>query len=1306
MLPASNQGDYLIISNKILFASAANPVEGYRQYRSGSAGGAFNAKIYDVDELTDQFAFGIKKHPLSVKNFLKYARQNFSIAPKFVFLIGKAVSYDEYRNNESSIYADQLNLIPSFGWPASDNILASDNLDPIPATSIGRLSAVNTEEVKIYLEKIKLYEQQQSSTLQTIENKAWMKTVVHVTGANSPGLDDQLSHYLKSYENIIKDTLFGANVYNFNKTSTGPVTPITNALMSELFNKGISMLNYFGHSSSTALDYNLNDPEAYNNYGKYPVFVVNGCNAGNFYSYDVSRLSLITSIAERFVLAKDRGAIGFIGSTHFGVPTYLDAYNLGFYKSLSLKDYNQPVLQSMIDGQKYLLNLRYLDSVTAYLHAEETILHGDPALKINAHAKPDFVVEESQVSISPAFISVADKTVQMKAFFYNIGKATGDSVIISIKRQYPNGTMETLVSKNIVSVRFKDSILLDLPIIASRDKGENKLVVSIDDNNRYDELSETNNSVTKSFFIYEDELKQVFPYNLSIVNKSNIKLITSTANPVSPVHAYVMELDTTALFNSVNKTIKNISSGGGIIEFDPGIAFSDSTVYYWRVAPVPSTGPYHWNTSSFLYLKGDNSGFNQSHLYQHLQSSTDRIYIDSISRQWLYKPRNSSLQIIHSIFPTSGTIDADFQIQINGQTITASACLGHSIIFNVFDPITLQPLYNQKTPSTHASGSFGNFMESAASCDGDGKIGTVFNFEFSFQDTTGRRKMRDFMDWIPNGYLVTARLILDKPYDQNPFVNIWKQDDKVYGSGNTLYQRFKTAGFSDLDSFDHPRTWVFIYKKNTPSFNPFSQVSQGLYDRILISKDISSPDTLGIISSPVFGPAKSWKTVQWNGKSLDATAGDKLIVDVIGIGANGQEQVLYSLSGLQQNFDISTVSTVSFPFIQLKMYNQDSIHLTPYQLRYWRILYDPVPEGALAANIKYVFKDTVETGEKLDAVIAFKNVSDYIFSDSIKVKLTVYDKNNVATVVPVSRLKKLNPGDTALISFSLSSKDFAGMNTLYLDVNPDNDQPEQYHFNNFLYKNFYVKEDNFNPLMDVTFDGVHILNNDIVSSKPVITIKLRDESKYLLLDDTSLINVQLRYPDQSLRKFNFGSDTLRFNPATPGATENVASADFSPYLTMDGTYELIVKGKDKSGNSAGNADYSVAFQVINKPMISNMFNYPNPFTTSTAFVFTITGSEPPQNLRIQILTITGKIVKEITKAELGPLHIGRNITEYKWDGTDQYGQKLANGVYIYRVITNLNGKSLDKFNTTDTNGNSIDTDKYFNKGYGKMYLMR
>jgi hypothetical protein len=81
-------------------------------------------------------------------------------------------------------------------------------------------------------------------------------------------------------------------------------------------------------------------------------------------------------------------------------------------------------------------------------------------------------------------------------------------------------------------------------------------------------------------------------------------------------------------------------------------------------------------------------------------------------------------------------------------------------------------------------------------------------------------------------------------------------------------------------------------------------------------------------------------------------------------------------------------------------------------------------------------------------------------------------------------------------------------------------------------------------------------------------------------------------------------------------------------------------------------------------------------------------------------------VRDVTEEELGPLHIGRNITQFKWNGTNQYGQKLANGIYIYRVITNLNGQSLSKFPTYDPSGNLVNTDQYFKNGYGKMYLMR
>ncbi|MCO4815376.1 MAG: hypothetical protein KC454_11730, partial [Flavobacteriales bacterium] len=148
----------------------------------------------------------------------------------------------------------------------------------------------------------------------------------------------------------------------------------------------------------------------------------------------------------------------------------------------------------------------------------------------------------------------------------------------------------------------------------------------------------------------------------------------------------------------------------------------------------------------------------------------------------------------------------------------------------------------------------------------------------------------------------------------------------------------------------------------------------------------------------------------------------------------------------------------------------------------------------------------------------------------------------------------------------------------------------------------------------------------------------------------------------------------------------------------DGVYTLFVQGSDKSGNISGDIDYRVDFEIIHESTITKMMNYPNPFSTSTRFVFTLTGSEVPDDVLIQILTVTGKVVKEINEDELGPVQIGRNITEYAWDGTDQFGDPLANGVYLYRVIAKINGE--------DIKARESGADKHFKKSFGKMYILR
>jgi hypothetical protein len=297
------------------------------------------------------------------------------------------------------------------------------------------------------------------------------------------------------------------------------------------------------------------------------------------------------------------------------------------------------------------------------------------------------------------------------------------------------------------------------------------------------------------------------------------------------------------------------------------------------------------------------------------------------------------------------------------------------------------------------------------------------------------------------------------------------------------------------------------------------------------------------------------------------------------------------------------------------------------------------------------------------------------------------------------------PGDTVVASVVFpTTQNFAGLNSFWIEANPANNPMEQYHFNNIGEINFNINKDITNPILDVTFDGVHILNGDIVSPKPEILIKLTDENKYLALNDTQLFRVMLTNPAGITTRLAFEKNSpepidhtkMGWTPAI--LPHNSFKIVYNPLGLPDGTYQLDVEAIDRSGNLSGALDYKISFDVVNHESITEVMNYPNPFSTSTRFVFTLTGSEIPTYFKIQIMTITGRVIREIMLDELGPIHIGRNITQYAWNGRDQYNDQLANGVYFYRIITKLNGQNIDHLAT--------DGDQWFSHGIGKMYLLR
>jgi len=1296
----SLQGDYLIISNPVLYnnGSGVNNVDLYRQYRSSIAGGSFNAKIYSIDELNDQFGFGIKKHPAAIRDFIQYAVQNFSVTPKYIFIIGRGLSYIDYAANQSNPIAEQIDLVQTFGWPASDVLLSCLPGSNVPLVPIGRLGAINGNEVGIYLDKMKQYEQVQQSTSQTIADKGWMKNMLHTIGGSDSTENADFLIYMNGYKAIAEDTLFGAHVETFAKTSVVTIEQQQSQRISELFQEGLSYVKYFGHSSANELAINLNYPETYQNYGKYPFMHVSGCTVGNFFTYSPNRVNGYSgmSLSEKYIFLDHQGSIGFLGSTHFGIAPFLNYYNTSLFNNFC-KDMYGNTIGNQIKQTLQLLggNPNSLDFYTR-IHLEEVNLHGDPALRINAHAKPDYVIEDQLVKFTPTIITVAANTFQVDVKYMNIGRSIRDSMRVTIKQKLPNDSIRVLYNKLVPATMYMDSVSLTVPINPLTDKGLNKLIVTLDVDGRIDELSELNNTLTKDFYIFEDELRPISPYNYSIINQQNISFYASTANPLSDLRQYIMEIDTTELFNSAFKKAYNVSGKGGVIQFTPSnITFTDSTVYYWRTTTVPTSGNnYIWNDFSFIYLANSSAGFNQSHYYQMQKNTFTNMQLGN-DRVMRFLTRPIEFNVRTGVYPAANQTN-DYSLRNDGLLEQAGFYgpgLGPNsevLRFYVIDTVTKKAWVNVDNGTSGLYGSVRPIPINNTVLPGF--------FHFKLTTTAERNNAMNFIDnIIQNGNYVVVTNSPAAPFTFFP--PAWQADTLTNGSGKSLYHSLRNAGFTYIDSIKSLLPFVFVYKKGTPGAVNQTFALQPS-DKLDVSFYTVGNHLSGEILSDRLGPARQWNTLHWRGTALENPTSDSVAVQVYGITSLGAMDLLATVKPATDT-SLSWINASTYPYLKLKMLNTDSVNATPEQLRYWRVNADYIPEGAVAPNILFVMKDTCEQGELVDFKLAFKNISQTAFTDSMQFNFIITDRNNVPHPITLSKGKVLVSGDTLIVSYRIDTRNYPGSNTIFVDVNPNSAQPEQYHFNNILFKELYVKPDNYNPLLDVTFDGVHILNKDIVSAKPHILVNLKDESRFMALSDTSLLKVQVRnLQDNSLRTYYFG-DTLKFTPANLSSGNNTAVIDFMPYFPEEGEYELIVSGKDVVGNTAGAIDYHITFTVITKSMISNLLNYPNPFTTSTAFVFYITGSEVPQNMRIQILTITGKVVREITKDELGPLHVGRNITEFKWDGTDMYGAKLANGVYLYRVLTNLNGKSLDKFKSEDAK-----TDKFFNKGYGKMVLIR
>lgn len=1298
----------------VYHSSLENNTIAYENYRQSPAGGGYQVIKADIAELYLQFGGGVPKHINGVRRWAKYIYDNSVQKPAGLFIIGKGVReapsdtypFQTAGTRGNSAFAAQ-SLVPSFGQPSSDVAITAswvpNNWTPFIPT--GRISVKTEDQLANYLNKVKEFDlAQNQNDIYDFERKDWQKQVLHFGGGTNATEQTVFQNYLNQMEAVIEDSLFAGNVTKLYKNNSDPFDPqeyneITNRLSS-----GVSLINFFGHANpaTNGFEINVEEPRNWNNQGKYPIVIANTCLNGNIFHRETAQEE---STSEKFVRAENAGAIAFISSVFLGFSNTLYNYTSGLYRQFSRTGYGLPL------GEQIRRNISILQgNINDYVLESNTLqmsLNGDPMIRLNWHEKPEIDLTADRLSYLPEKFDLSLDSIELIIDIRNLGRAVTDSINVEIIRNFPSSNIDSVYLLKIPRLNYQQKIHYKLPLQANIGAGLNIIKVNVDIpsfiEENYDELF--NNTITKNLFINIEGIQPVLPRKYAVVPKDSVVLKASTIDPIAVSKTYRFEIDTTDLFNSPVLRYQNITGPGGVKEAFPGdwrlssngstapLVCTDSTVYFWRVA-IQEPNP-DWRVSSFQYIPGK-SGWGQDHYFQFEENSFTRVKYDRTTRNKTFIIGDSMEVQINSYGSNYGTAQNNWLL--NGLQQEYEICqFQPQIHVGVIDPVTLTS-WGTSYGNSNPNHNFGNY-NNGSSCRA--RVEKTFIFS---QNNAG--SMNAFQNMVQNEVPDSFYIVIYFPYYGARF-DLWNN------LSPSMFATLQALGFDSMTVSQQNTNVALFVQKGFPNSAVQVLSPNGATPAVLKTK-IGIPQFTGQETSVLAGPAKKWSAFYWNLKPLDNLQTDStyLEIDLYGPNKNFVSTLQLNLptTASIHNFD-NIVDAAQYPFIKLRAVYLDTVNQTPGQLDYWHLLYEEVPEMAIDGSSGFLWTgaltDTLFEGKDALFSVDIRNISE-VPSDSLLVHYFIEDENQVRHYLPYPRQDSLRSGDFIRDTLVISTLGYRGNNSLWVEVNPYvgpnnlTDQPEEAHFNNLLQVPFPVRGDGINPLLDVTFDGRHILNGDVINPNSEIIITLKDENEFQIMDsqeDTANFKIYLTSPNGTQMPvfFNNGGVTqMQFIPAT--AQNKRCRIVYPAEFLKDGKYILSVQGLDKSGNLSGDNDYRVTFEVIRESSITYMMNYPNPFSTSTRFVFTLTGTEIPDDLIIQIMTVNGRIVREITEAEFGPIYIGRNISEFAWDGTDEFGDPLANGVYLYRVKMRVNGEEIKH--------KESGADSHFKEEFGKMYLMR
>ena len=385
-----NDGASFVIITPTEFIPAANTLKSMRESPGQGNPNYLKTYIFDINQIFNEFGCGIPD-PVAMRNFLKYAYNNWSERPVYVLFLGDG-SYD-YKNIVSSV----KNYIPPIEkpdaqsseldtYPSDDFItdITESHQTPdvcVPDFASGRFNVNTLSDANTIISKIQAYESTTSFGI-------WKKTNMYVaddgwTTENTQGQEgsihtDQCERIaeLCTPPDFEKDKVYIV-AYPTVITPQGRRKPGANIDIIKGWNEGRLVINYVGHGSSDLWAHEeifVRDESIpqMTNVNKYPLVTIASC--------DLARWDdpLGVSAAEELVYVDQKGAIAVIAATRPVFSNYNATFNEGLWNNfMYLKDtLNLPIrIGKALYNDKNQLSLT--DNDMKYC------LVGDPTLRIS-----------------------------------------------------------------------------------------------------------------------------------------------------------------------------------------------------------------------------------------------------------------------------------------------------------------------------------------------------------------------------------------------------------------------------------------------------------------------------------------------------------------------------------------------------------------------------------------------------------------------------------------------------------------------------------------------------------------------------------------------------------------------------------------------------------------------------------------------------------------------------------------------------------------------------------------------------------